>query len=294
VKVATSWPLAERERLQRELQKWMESSRLDSRNEPIRLEWLILAPGDDRERLSRRRDSPAVLLGGPISTLERLAREGRLTPVEDGGPVRWCVARGVPNRTTGFGDPRTDSVALEMAMKRLSNDGWREGYAALVQQVGKLPRIGGPEDDERSARVANGGSTSPPSSGPEGVAILKSARDVVMAREFLRFLVETRQAELAPDGTENSAASDSGVESLIADLLGATLVDAQDELWAAWSLLEHADSPEPARQWLTEPPPWPPASIEKYLRREGENAMSLIETLAAELSPQPAARSWPC
>ena len=88
------------------------------------------------------------------------------------------------------------------------------------------------------------------------------------------------------------SASDPDVESLVADLLGATLVDAQDELWTAWNALERAGSPEPARTWLTGPPPWPPASIEKYLKRDGENAMALIETLAAEVSPQPAERGW--
>ena len=38
---------------------------------------------------------------------------------------------------------------------------------------------------------------------------------------------------------------------------------------------------EQAIEWLTEPPPWPPASVAKYLGREGERAMALIETLAA-------------
>jgi hypothetical protein len=83
-----------------------------------------------------------------------------------------------------------------------------------------------------------------------------------------------------------------GVDTLVADLLGATLVDAQDELWTAWRALERAGYPEPARKWLTEPPPWPPASVEKYLKREGESSMSLIATLAAELAPAPAVRAW--
>ena len=41
--------------------------------------------------------------------------------------------------------------------------------------------------------------------------------------------------------TDNAADPDS--ESLVADLLGATLVDAQDELWAAWDALERAGHP---------------------------------------------------
>jgi hypothetical protein len=85
---------------------------------------------------------------------------------------------------------------------------------------------------------------------------------------------------------------EAGIDALVADLLGATLVDAQDELWMAWRSLERAGYPEPARKWLTEPPPWPPASIEKYLRRDGESSMALIETLAAELAPTPSVRAW--
>jgi hypothetical protein len=86
--------------------------------------------------------------------------------------------------------------------------------------------------------------------------------------------------------------SAAGTDLLVADLLGATLVDAQDELWLAWASLERAGVPEQGVQWLTEPPPWPPASVAKYLRRDGERAMSLTETLAAELAPEPAVRAW--
>jgi hypothetical protein len=85
---------------------------------------------------------------------------------------------------------------------------------------------------------------------------------------------------------------DPAVESLAADLLGATLVDAQDELWAAWGALERAGQPERALRWMDEPPPWPPAFVAKLLSRGGENAMSLTETLARELAPEPAARAW--
>jgi hypothetical protein len=79
---------------------------------------------------------------------------------------------------------------------------------------------------------------------------------------------------------------------MVADLLGATLFEAQDELWEAWASLERARDRDRVREWLTEPPPWPPASVAKYLRRDGEKAMSLIQTLAAELAPEPAARAW--
>ena len=64
--------------------------------------------------------------------------------------------------------------------------------------------------------------------------------------------------------------------------VGPTLVDAQDELWAAWGRLEAAGRPERAERWMTEPPPWPPASIARMLQR-GEEGGTLLETLTGVL-----------
>ena len=122
------------------------------------------------------------------------------------------------------------------------------------------------------------------------------AQVVEVAARAPRFAWHGGGRRQAGEGATGEGASgrnlEEGVDTLVADLLGATLVDAQDELWTAWRALERAGYPEPARKWLTEPPPWPPASIEKYLRREGENSMALIETLAAELAPAPSVRAW--
>jgi hypothetical protein len=43
--------------------------------------------------------------------------------------------------------------------------------------------------------------------------------------------------------------------------------------------------------WMTASPPWPPASVARFLNRES-NAMPLIETLAAQLAPDPDVRAW--
>ncbi len=86
--------------------------------------------------------------------------------------------------------------------------------------------------------------------------------------------------------------TDPAVANLVADLLGATLVDAQDELWAAWAALERAGYPAKVLKWMTDPPPWPPASVAKILGQPGETAMTLIETLAREIAPEPSVRAW--
>src|SRR5262249_5371812 len=47
-----------------------------------------------------------------------------------------------------------------------------------------------------------------------------------------------------------------------------------------------------ALRWMTEPPPWPPASVSKLLSRPGERAMSMVEDLAGQVATDPAIRAW--
>ena len=113
----------------------------------------------------------------------------------------------------------------------------------------------------------------------EGVAILRSADIKTWLKRFCDSWPKRSGSQPMPAEPTNE--TDPDVETLVADLLGATLVDAQDELWAAWAALERAGYPATALKWMTEPPPWPPASVAKILDRPGEEAMTLIETLAA-------------
>ncbi len=122
----------------------------------------------------------------------------------------------------------------------------------------------------------------------EGVAILRNAPHPDHAESFLKFLAATGRA--GPVRREPNASI--VADALLADLLGATLVDAQDELWAAWAALKRADYPKHALGWMTEPPPWPPASIAKMLSGGGERGMSMMETLAGQLATGPSVRAW--
>jgi len=334
--VATSWPAIDRRRLESEFRGWVAASHGHLEHRRIRLEWLILEPGDDLVRLVERRGPPDVLLGGSASSFARLARPDQLAPVDPAGSaLLLCVDRhatsrlpdgsagpspadsrgagrarpgeapSVPARETrrnvAFPDPRGDRISLARAMSGLDHDRWREGYARLVQAAGSDPRIslasGRSADDQVRSE---GGQAGTPFEPPfptwrlEFAAIPRTARNQEAARGFLRFLAETQRVvparALSP--AEIVAGVDPDAESMVADLLGATLFDAQDELSAAWASLERARDRDRALEWLTEPPPWPPASVAKYLRRDGEQAMTLIQTLAAELAPEPAARAW--
>ena len=84
------------------------------------------------------------------------------------------------------------------------------------------------------------------------------------------------------------------LDELVADLLGATLIDAQDELRIAASVLARIQDPAHAqvRTWLTESPPWPPASVGKLLSPGGDNAVALVQDLAGQIAPEAESRFW--
>ncbi|MFI5455591.1 MAG: hypothetical protein ACHRXM_09080 [Isosphaerales bacterium] len=285
--VATSWPAIDRRRLESEFQGWVAASHGHLEHRRIRLEWLILEPDDDLVRLVQRRGQPDVLLGGSASSFARLARLDQLAPIDRAGSALLCV------------DPHGDAISLDWAISGLDHGRWREGYARLVQAAGSGRRIslhsGLASDDQGHNEAGRAGTLFEPpfpTRRIEFAAIPRTARNQESARGFLRFLAETQRVVPARAAAEIVAGVDPDAESMVADLFGATLFGAQDELWDAWALLERARDRDRALEWLTEPPPWPPASVAKYLRRDGEKAMSLIQTLAAELAPEPAARAW--
>jgi hypothetical protein len=124
----------------------------------------------------------------------------------------------------------------------------------------------------------------------EGAAAIAGPGRLALARAFLRFLADRHSAKPLME----SEASDPDKSDLLADLLGATLVDSQDELLAAWAVLggPDASAPQAAVAWMTEPPPWPPASIEKLQVRGGDRGLALAHDLAGQLAPDPELRFW--
>ncbi len=222
------------------------------------------------------------------------AVEGRALDEHGSKNVRSGAAQ-----TAEFRDPRTDPASLASALNQLDTGRFSDGYAQLVNsaathgRIGRRPGTDLPGDRGGESAVTVGDLAR--AAGPvptEGVAILRGARSQDLAQGFLRFLVETQRTLPGRIAAGTPSVGDSDYTSLVADLLGATLVDGQDELWAAWRSLASLDDSRQARSWLTEPPPWPPVSVARYLGREGDKAMTLIETLAAELAPDPAVRSW--
>jgi hypothetical protein len=336
--VATSWPPVDRLRLESEFPIWSGTSRFDRGHGPVRIEWLILDPGEDLVRVVQRRSPPDVLLGGPASSFVRLARRNRLSPLPLKDSPLWSIARqatiglmdarshsthtdqprgdrtsadpaaATPNhiaaRDITFDDPRSDPISLAWASSQLEDGPFHHGYSRLVHAAAHPRRIGHNTgaalaavqrgEAGRAPIVTPDAPSRPIASAPqssrwiEGVAIPLGARQPELAKSFVQFLTESQGVKSVPGGPE----IDPDTDALLADLLGATLVDAQDELWAAWAVLDRVGYPEMPLRWMTEPPPWPPASVARILRRGGESGMPLIETLARELSSDPAVRAW--
>jgi hypothetical protein len=213
----------------------------------------------------------------------------------------------------GFVDPRRDPAALAWMQHTLERGDWALGYSELIQlaghaQIGWRPGLvqASLERGEIEAALIEG----PPPVSSTGLGgdhveeapilwnevaeILPGSRHRAEAQIFLAFLREKQEGPgfLADNKREPIKVPN----PLLADLLGATLVDSQPELRAAWKSLDRARRPTMAMRWMTEPPPWPPASITKMLGQD-RSAMSLVETLAGQISPEPdfraaIVRSW--
>lgn len=343
--IATSWSEAERSQLDEAFERWL-VNKLDP--EPlgtgIRIDWLTIERGTDlsqvvrprRGRWDPRPPSPDIVLGGPPSSYQRLAKLGKLAPIDGPehplwshvhrSPMGWAVklkATGSPTQKEAtepaatqaptssrpdrptFDDPRHDPVALAWAKGELNAGSWADGYAQLVRDAGHSRRVGR-QAGSALAAVERGEAEATPAvsadvvgqpgavrflSAPgapdwlEGAGIVAGSGSQRLSQMFFQFLNETGQAEPPRADTTD----DFEVDSLLADLLGATLVDSQEELWTAWATLNRAGQPARAAMWLMQAPPWPPASIEKL---EGDNSEVLVQTLIEQLAPDADLRAW--
>jgi hypothetical protein len=311
LRVATSWARSDREEIECELRDRAE------RAKSIRLIWIELPEGIPLSRLSDHLPPVDVFLGGPLAEYERLARAGTLQPLEEDAPSRWRVARrsmidrgsplGQGAERPALDDPRVSPVTLAWAAGVLGNANWQDGYAALVRDFGhSLHRPGWVAGGALASSMREPGWSPLASRGPgtsrdvgpdsrsivyeEGVGIVRGTRHEAAARRFLEYLASR---PLIPGGSSERTI-DPDATDLLADLLGATLVDAQDELRAAWKLLDRGDSSVSAQavRWLSEPPPWPPASVEKLQNRGGDRAIAMVHDLAGQIAPDPALRFW--
>lgn len=295
LRIATPWPREERALLAKQFSDWLRA-RPDVNVDAGAIAW-VEAADDEPIALASQRLAPApdVLLGGDVAGHARMAAEGRLESLSDGAPrPYWVVARTSPvdlevnAARIAPADPRRDPAALAWCLARTAS-GWRAGYAELLDLYGEAGAVGWrPSSVQVVASGVDSGANY-----EEGASVIKGTARPRAARAFLNFLEDARGAQLGPEFEAISAAGSLAAErDLAADLLGATLVDAQDELKIAVAAVKAAGSPTWAVERLTQPPPWPPASIEKLLSKPGEEGPALVDALTAQVSPDPGGRDW--
>jgi hypothetical protein len=301
--IATAWPADERARLEHAFAAWA-AARLGAEDGPLRIDWVEVEPGDDLVRLvlppGRPRDWRArpldVVLGGPVSAYAELAQAGRLVAAD--GPDRppWRIARRVPigwaslpprrgdraaSDDFALDDPRHAPLTLAWAQGVFRATGWPEGYAVERAEAGITPAL--PFRGDAGLVFLPGPSTA---EWVEGVALVQGGDNPTLATLFLEFLATHDRARAAdPRETPTPAA-----DALLRDLLGATLVDAHGELVRAWRAWERAGRPVEHGRWLTEPPPWPPASVDRLLKAQG--GAPLLDTLLEQITPNADTRAW--
>ena len=205
-------------------------------------------------------------------------------------------------------DPRIDRLTLAWAKARLASAGWparvcragphggqrpadrprrvgpRSGPARCVAAVAPDAGVVGPLD-ERTALVRLDGA--PP--WLEGVAISSEAHGGSTRRGPSS---NSSPAAARPSPFPKMIpAAEPVADGLLADLLGATLVDAQDELWAAADALDRAGHPRRlSRASWTSPRP----GRRLRVRSSASHAESdeLLEALSREITPDHDARAW--
>ncbi|WP_435019397.1 hypothetical protein TA3x_001274 [Tundrisphaera sp. TA3] len=257
--IASPWPQPERDRADAAYRSGQEPSR------PVA--WVALEPGDRLADALARRGGVDLIVGGSREELARLAEAGRveLATLPDAPTAEASDPGPSP---AGLADPRDDPAAFAEIVAFLVRGEWPVQYAGLVRRAA----VG---------RIQQGLSASP--SVRPGFAVVKSTRHRDEAMAFLATLAGPQdRAAISP--------LDARADGLVADLIGATMVDAHDEMRSAWTALERYGHPAAAEAPFFEAPPWPPASVTR-LRSDPADA-PLLETLAEQVAPGPEERAW--
>ena len=223
-----------------------------------------------------RRGGVDLILGGPARTMRDLADGGRLEPIDPTDPVAWRqISRPGPVEPISAGlDPREAPATLAEARSVLDTNGWARGSALLATRP-----IGHP-----FAPI----DPLPPGKTPlvEAVALVRGGRHLDDARRWLAAL--ERQGWITPAPAD--AVVLAGVDDLLADLLGAALIDARNERRDALMALETHGHPAIAAAAMGQLPPWPPASVTRL--RADPRRGGLADALVEQVAPDPTARFW--
>ena len=254
--VATSWPLAARTEV--------EAIVREETNDSGPIVWVERAPSERLATVVNRRGAVDLVLGisGSADSLLLGPRRSIRRPITG--------SRSTATPPTGYGDPRDDPASLAEARSTLLAKGWAKGYEGLVRRASwSRPTFEAVHLDRADC-----------------VALVRGGKNPDRAGRFLLALESRGLA--GPSSVADMA--DALYDGLLADLLGAALVDAHEELRDAEMALRRFGHPSKAEVSIGDRPPWPPASVAKLLA--GPEGVLLVETLAEQISPDPESRAW--
>lgn len=242
-----------------------------------RIDWIVLGPDDPLKPVLDPTARVDVLLGGPLEEFQHFGPLGHFAEVDK--RTHLALQIDVADRSATW---------LEGKSRGLDP---RSSAHVLRSWIGLIDR--GPSDEwyRRVLDFARSGKSDLPRPSElgtyrEGVAVLRGAGNPDEAAKLLAFLASSGRAEAAPIDDKVRA----GADDLLADLIGAMVVDASAELETANRTLNLTQNPALPEARLVEPPPWPPASVAKILARD--DGLALLDVLAAQLVPEPTPRAW--
>lgn len=311
--IATSWPESERQALETRLNlppvSWVEPT----------------GPADPTLLIAR--GFPAhFVLGGPASSYQRLALEDRLAAPWFASRVEplGLALRPDPNASSPSApidltnpswthrwqlpDPRLDPISLAWCRSILSDaeQSWPAAYARLVRSVSLAAPVSVPLDSPEilafptvASRIPHKSALQflpdprPSALSVEGMALVRAPEQKAQFAAVRRLMQEFALRNFNPHTPEPPDSLAYLESELLADLLGAILIDARPELSAARTAIDaHRTDPSARRAalWMVQPPPWPPASVQVLAARP--DSSTLIAALAAQLVPDPRTRLW--
>lgn len=224
--------------------------RLSSQPEAVAVRWIFLPADSDPAQAAARGRGVDLILGGRPESHAFLASHGQSTPLEPSDARPWRVIHRSTANSQG-------ALGTRLAALVDSSEEWAAEYARLVLGAGE------PANDSTSLIE-------------DGISLVAGSPREIKAQRFVASLGETRPA--------------GPCASMLPVLLEATLVDCRDDLRAVLSAFRMTEKSSRFQNWMTEAPPWPPASITRL--RTQENGMALIGTLVDQIAPDAASRAW--
>jgi hypothetical protein len=245
------------------------------------IRWVRLDSWDDPARLLDAGRTVHLLLGWPTATLADLDQRNLFDEAED-APFRCLGLEGsealpvldADRRFSAIlpGDPRIDPVARDQVARQLARAEGRDAELSLLELGASfIPGSADSPPDDPEARGFSVASIAA-SSHPGAQALLDRLRRGLLT-------------EPLPIQTPLP------VRTLVAELIGATIIDAGPELNRALQAIEQSPNPPLGRAVLAEPPPWPPDSIQR-LTTNDPSSQSMLKTLAEALADDPESRAW--